>query len=103
MTKKEMASGRNWQKARILGSVVNTKYLTRNEVLIIRFIAGLKMQLLKNWETNSSRLGLKVIRYNLVVEGKIVKSKLTYKNAVMFRGAYVGTSKNTKIIPINQR
>ena len=78
MDKAELARGRNWQKARLVGSVVNTSYLTHTEKEILEQISHLKRILLRNWDFNTKALGLNVVRYNVYVEGKLWKESVPY-------------------------
>lgn len=67
MTKQELARGRNWQKARLTGQVLNNSYFTPDEKDIIKQINNLKQKLLSTWDDNSKKLGLKVERFDLTI------------------------------------
>lgn len=55
----ELASARNWNKARIMGLTINEKALTNIEKGIFYDILKLKKQLLDSWDKNTPLLGLK--------------------------------------------
>ena len=53
MTKKQRASTRNWQKARLIGFHLDYSVLTEEEKRIVNTITGLRIQLLATWDSNS--------------------------------------------------
>ena len=65
LTPVALARGRNWQKARLIGSSIDTTFLTEKEKDLVQTISHIKIILLKNWDKGSEDLGLNVQRYNL--------------------------------------
>lgn len=65
-SKQETARMRNWTKARVIGIAAGMSYsatvgiLTPEEGVVIAQINSLKKKLLDEWETNSTKLGMKV-------------------------------------------
>ena len=55
----KFARRRNWQKARITGSNIDTQILSKKEKSIVLRINKLKDLLITNWTTESVKLGLK--------------------------------------------
>lgn len=87
MSKSSFARGRNWQKARIIGSGIRTCFLTEEEKEIVKEIATLKQKLLENWDKNSKKLGMKVQRYNLTVHtlaGQFFKHNITKQDVIFY-------------------
>lgn len=63
MTKQEFSRTRNWMKARITGITFNHSVMSYNEIPIANEIDKLLKQLIKNWDDESRRFGLKVAEY----------------------------------------
>lgn len=87
MNKLELARGRNWQKARLTGSVIDKRFLTKAEIEIVNEIGRLKTKLLRSWDFNSEQLGLNVERFDLtvkVVNGEFFKHNITRQEVLMY-------------------
>jgi hypothetical protein len=64
ITKKQLASKRNWNKFRLTGTfILDTEGLTEQEKEIYNKIRELKMKLLDNWDNGSLEIGLHLKPY----------------------------------------
>jgi len=67
MTSKKQifARQRNWAKARVLGMTFDLKLYTSEEAIIVKKMEALKKELIKNWDLESLKLGLKPSKFEI--------------------------------------
>lgn len=94
--KAQLATRRNMNKARLMGFTLDKSGLTDTEILRIKEIRHTVNLLLRDWDENSKKLGMKVERYVLRIRDSKEKPFTIWNTNITKEDIHLLTSHYTK-------